>query len=673
MTKSLRTQSKTASVFGTRRLFQMILIVAAYLLWSVAIVLPHSLRSLPAGFDEPGNAAWAIGSVLLNGVTVWLAAAPFAVFLPAVLWGANVYVATSVSAAAVVLCTFLSKGVGSGHPGLLMLAVSAVWLASVVRPNGRPAEDDALSFRIAGVAAMIAAATCFFVWLGHYPLRDFYRDFPFAAIGVFFAIASLFALPLCSKAVRTPYSICVACALVLLGSTHAHFVFNGNFESAAKPIVAGRTSDVPPVILIVVDTLRADSVSCLNPGAVQTRTIDALAAESIVFENAVSAVPWTFPAMNSMMNGVAPYLEFSAEEGFNYGTANLPTIATYLSEIGYETRGIVRNTLLRRPFNVVEGFRQLDVFTQFPFQHGTLFYRDLGTLPDRFLGVLTRTLTANALKWLDKRSDRPFFLWLHYFDPHEPYAPPAKFLAGDYSGRLTYDITKGALNAAQQGEVKYLYDAEIQYVDQEIGRVIARLKELGLYQDSLIILTSDHGEEFWEHGGQGHGHSMYQELLHVPLIVRLPGGGVSKRVKSYVPTQALLPTILDLIGIEEPPQPGWYASLAPLVREQGFDSYSYPILSSASFDRAFMRSVIVAGKKYIKNLSSGQEMVYDLGDDPRETSNVLANSPDFVVRAQAEVEKLELQSARIREEFLVDSQATSSELIDRLRNLGYIQ
>ena len=154
----------------------------------------------------------------------------------------------------------------------------------------------------------------------------------------------------------------------------------------------------------------------------------------------------------------------------------------------------------------------------------------------------------------------------------------------------------------------------MRFVDDSIGRLLDALKAAGIYKDSLIVLTSDHGEEFWDHGSTGHGQSLYQELLHVPLLIRLPGGGVRKRVRIRVPTRALIPTLLGVIGIKSGPQPGWLPSLAPYLQpsEAEGQQYEAPIVSGATRWEEFQWSVVLNGLKYIQRRHSGREEIYDL-------------------------------------------------------------
>jgi arylsulfatase A-like enzyme len=187
------------------------------------------------------------------------------------------------------------------------------------------------------------------------------------------------------------------------------------------------------------------------------------------------------------------------------------------------------------------------------------------------------------------------------------------------------------------------------------------------------VLTSDHGEEFWEHGSARHGGTVYQELLHVPLLIRLPGGKLHKRVRSRVPIQALLPTLLEFAGIDPSPQPGWAPSLTPLLRKNAIDRYEAPIISGATHIGEYQWSVVMGRMKYIERRPSGREELYDLDADPEERISILRQHPKVAAAARKILEEhREFAAATLQDAASVGGE-DDEEWKSRLRALGYIE
>ncbi len=338
----------------------------------------------------------------------------------------------------------------------------------------------------------------------------------------------------------------------------------------------------------------------------------------------------------------------------------MPTMATVLAENGYRTRGILGNHLIYRPLALVEGLQRIDTYSPYPFG-GPQASQNLGRGRNNLLfGDITRRLTDQAIEWAGTvKQDQPSFLWLHYFDPHNPYTPLDEYMETPGPAGLT--------------DEQRAYRAEVRLVDHEIGRLMKALKTEGVYDDSIIILTSDHGEGFGEHGEIYHGYDLYQELLHVPLLIRMPGGAGSRQVSDYVPTNALLPTLLDLLSIREQPHEGWPPSLRPVIENVGC-GYDAPIVSGANHRNEPQWSIVSNGAKYIYREKTHREEVYDLERDPFEKQPIESPSEDFLLRARQALAKHHKFSKRILEEEDGGRRGPSSEgLRDRIKSLGYIQ
>ena len=350
------------------------------------------------------------------------------------------------------------------------------------------------------------------------------------------------------------------------------------------------------MVWISVDTLRADRLSCYGNERATSPRIDRLAAEGVLFERALSTTSWTLPAHLSMLTGlfvsahgvcVSDYLGESPLRG--------TFVSETLSDAGYATGGFYAHAFLERPFFLDRGW---DTWERTGRTHRESLAIRAAWEAAQAAGdkELARELRARhsamyekgapeaddavdcALRWLDAQDPerRPFFLFLHLFDVHTPYKAPEPYCAlfdPDYAGELEeVDVddpsrpVNPAMDPRDLHHVMALYDGEIAWVDAQIGRLLDALESRGLAEEALVVLTSDHGDEFLEHGGSGHHHTLYQELVHVPLIVRwpvhLPPG---RRIEEAVSIVDIAPTLLAALELEHPdPLPG--IDLFALVR-----------------------------------------------------------------------------------------------------------
>ncbi len=310
----------------------------------------------------------------------------------------------------------------------------------------------------------------------------------------------------------------------------------------------------PNVLLVVIDTLRADRLGCQGGARDLTPNLDRLAAEGVRFANAWSQAPWTLPSTASLLTSLYPEQHGAGGSlpRFRGLDPTVRTLAEDLRDAGYRTGSIVNVAFLDEPFGLTRGFEDVDA------KHFE---------SNRVVRRATETTDA-ALAWLEKGDGRPFFLLAHYFDPHAVYDPPQpyrrRFAAeGDREEDGFVFGTRVEMIAIRRGELvpdpatleraERLYDGEVAYTDHEVGRLLAGLEALGLAEDTLVVVTSDHGEEFGDHGGFEHGHTMYTELLHVPLLLRLPGVLPRRVVDAAVRLVDVAPTVLELCGL--PPNP----------------------------------------------------------------------------------------------------------------------
>jgi arylsulfatase A-like enzyme len=407
-------------------------------------------------------------------------------------------------------------------------------------------------------------------------------------------------------------------------------------------------TDAPNVIVIVVDTLRADHLSSYGYERDTTPFIDSLAAEGVRFENAISPSSWTQPSHASMLTGRYTY-EHQAE------TAPLddtyPTIGEVMQASGYRTAGFSANTLFfTRRQGHGRGFLHFeDNYQSAPdaFINSSLygFIFDFYGLRKalNYEGVPTRVLATDindsVLSWVDS-GDQPFFVFMNYFDVHDPYTPPEPYrnkyasasnpggLINGFMERYHPDLTPEQL----QSEID-AYDGSIAYVDDQIKALFGELEARGLLENTIVIVTSDHGESLGEHGILQHSASLYLDEIHVPLIVWNPAYvPVGKTIATPVSLTTLPSTILSLVNSEENPFPA--PSLTVLMfGEEAPADWPDPISELAKMDGAAevnpsthgeMKSVVGDEMQYITHDTFGEEL-YNWRADPQETNNLVGD------------------------------------------------
>ena len=456
---------------------------------------------------------------------------------------------------------------------------------------------------------------------------------------------------------------------------------------ARKDVLAtGSTQDgtVKHVVLITVDTLRKDSLTTYDASGGVTSSMDRIGEAGVVFENAFSSAPWTLPAVSSMMTGLSPSVHQAVRE-----TSVLPdtfqTLAESMGDAGYRTAAIGSNYFLSERTQMDQGFHEYQ-WSPKPIVKAKVFRAGLAqwlwSLPINFEDT-TEELTDRAIDWVGENADDKFFLWLHYFDPHIPYAPPEAFLPSEevLAGRskMLWDQqrVRAGLSARDQGErdwIRALYDGEVRYVDANVGRFLDRLEGLGIFDDALIVLTTDHGEEFWEHGGFEHGHALYNELINVPLLVKGPGGRASRREETYVGTQALMTTILEASGVAYDAALGVAPSFATLLEEEAGDYSGPPIMTGALLYYDDQSGVIFDGKKFIRGNLSQQHELFDLEADPGELRSRVESDPANTARGERLLQEDEARAVALRKALGLEAGEMSeldAQELETLKSMGY--
>jgi len=474
----------------------------------------------------------------------------------------------------------------------------------------------------------------------------------------------------------------LAALLVFSGFT---LILVGGASPNVPPDPGGKSRAVRRILFLSIDTLRADAVSALNPAAPPTPNLDSLAADSVVFARAYSPAPWTLPTFSTLMTGVTPLVHGVRKFEDRIPPA-LPTLAERMRQAGYRTAAFGDQLFLHPQHGISRGFQTYELSPRDEYG-GALGSRILGwVLPKRFKRALnTAEITDLALGWLQQHAHDDFFLWLHYFKPHGPYEPLPQYRPkGDPPAGMGYTfssdnaIRSGALviTAEQRPWVRELYEGELRYVDDNVGRVLAELKRLGIYDDMLIVFVSDHGEEFWDHDARAHGHTFYDELLRVPLFVKLPGEALREKRGELVCSGSLFPTLLDFAAIPHENDSLSYEPLTPLLGGPGAPYQEAPVLSAVPLYFEDRESIVLGDTKYIVSLVTNREQLYDLKTDPREQRNLAVEPSPALLQARQALEAARQSSNALRERYGIREEVgapLSPETLEQLRSLGYVR
>ncbi|MBN2294560.1 MAG: tetratricopeptide repeat protein [Pirellulales bacterium] len=428
----------------------------------------------------------------------------------------------------------------------------------------------------------------------------------------------------------SPKRFIIPLVVVLLIIVAAGFWF---FRSLQRPAI-----EVRGVVLISIDTCRADHLSCYGYDLQTTPNIDALASESVLFENVVSPVPLTLPAHSTMLTGTTPLFHgVHDNKGYQLGPSNV-TLAEILGRNGFCTGAVISAFVLDSQFGLDQGFDSYsDSFDK-------TFKTAVG-ISERKGGEVSR----HAVIWLDEHHRAPFFLFLHYYDPHANYEPPepfaSKFAASPYAG-------------------------EIAYADHCIGQVIKKLKDLGVYENTLVIITADHGEMLGEHGEKTHAYFIYQGALKVPLIIKPTGRNGPKRIKELVGLTDIFPTVCGFLGMDPPAQMQGRDLSASLLGNElppGDAKLYCESFLPTKYNACSLLGVVTDRWKYIQTT---RPELYDLIEDPDESTNVVGKYPQEAQGLNAVLQDfLKEQGSHGTAETGLELDAEARR---RLESLGYI-
>lgn len=407
---------------------------------------------------------------------------------------------------------------------------------------------------------------------------------------------------------------------------------------SALPAFAGATP-VRNLIVVTIDTLRADHLGCYGYKQIRTPNIDALAGDGFRFEHAFAVVPVTLPSHTTIFTGTYPMYSGMHDFGDNKLNASQPTLASVLKQQGYATGAVVASAVLDSRFGLNRGF-------DFYYDHF-----DFNRMQESNLDEMERpgdVVADQALDWLSKNSQGKFFFWMHLYDPHYPYRPPSPF-SEEYKD--------------------HPYDGEIAFADGQVGRLIRFLKEKGLYQNTVIILSGDHGESLGEHGEKTHGFFIYNATLHVPLIIRLPGENGGKLVFANASLADLMPTALQILNVDVPREVQG-RSLLPMMKDQKEngvrDLYAESFLPRIHFNWSELRGVETERYHFI---DAPKPELYDLQKDPGETQNLITQKKAVADEMRAQLTTVIRQYSAGKE--LAEKTGLDPALMERLKSLGY--
>jgi choline-sulfatase len=393
------------------------------------------------------------------------------------------------------------------------------------------------------------------------------------------------------------------------------------------------------LVVVTIDTLRADHVHCYGYERIETPTLDRLAGQGTLFEHAFAQVPLTPPSHASIFTGTYPTVHHVRNTGGFILDPSSRTLAKILQEQGWDTAAFLGAAVLKKAFGLNQGFAVYD--DQMPPEPAG------GGLPveaQRRAGEVV----DRAITWLNAQSGKPFFVWLHLYDPHAPYDPPPPFRQ-KYRDRL--------------------YDGEIAYTDRELGRFLTALDKKSPPENTIVVVLADHGESLGEHGEYTHGVFLYDSTLHVPLILRAPGVQKGIRVSRQVRTIDVLPTTLDLMGAR-PPAACQGASLLPLLSGKSVaetSSYAETLFPKITMHWAELRAIRTGRWKYIR---APKAELYDLEQDPGEKNNVLAAHPDEYRALERKLVTISQVGQGQTEK--VQANHMDRRTMDELKSLGYL-
>jgi arylsulfatase A-like enzyme len=520
------------------------------------------------------------------------------------------------------------------------------------------AKNPGHAYTVAGALVFPPVAT--WIWLGHHPSQSVTMNVGIVAVSL---IVGFVLARVIRQTKRPGFHIAGLAVATMVATT---FIVVSTSPSGDRPEAIARGISAPSsasegelptnVLLVTIDTLRYDFIGACGDQITETPTMDALARDGVIACRTIVPQPNSNAMHASLLSGLYPNSHGSRFHMVDRMSPDVPTLGEILREHGYQTGGIFswisfegEFSGLDRGFDTYQGYvvNLPGALDNSALRSAAAAYRRLreyvaiirtsdmivnpGDALEESIDGQADVTTDAALRWFDQLDERPFFLWLHYFDPHYPYSPPPPYdtmYESDYSGPPSGDIH--TIWGIQLGEIEIepdsplnrhliaLYRGEITYTDAHLGRVIEAIDSRGLADNTLVIVTGDHGESFGENSQWFHSHSLHNSAIQVPLIMRMPGRLPVAEVMLPVSSIDIKPTILDLLGFPTPPIVEG-VSILPIIegRENGADRL---VFSQTYEDR--LLAVVSDQWKLIVDTHVGTHELYDLRNDPSEEVNL---------------------------------------------------
>lgn len=421
--------------------------------------------------------------------------------------------------------------------------------------------------------------------------------------------------------------------------------------SASGGAQARAASERPNVLLITLDTTRADALGTYGQERATTPNLDRFAQRGVVFEHAYAAQPSTLPSHSTILTGRLPFAHGArANAGYLLAEDN-ETLAEVFARHGYATAAEIAAPVIGRRTRIDQGFAQFRDLDSFDSKRKRVYVAGSDKAPESYELVEREgsDITRRGLEFIRRHTDEPFFAWLHYFDPHAFYAPPAPF-----NERFS-DAP---------------YYSEVHYTDYQVGRVLAELRQLGLDERTIVVVTADHGESLGEHGELTHSYYVYDATMHVPLIVVAPGRvPEGARIATPVRTADIAPTVLELAGLP-PLASAQGVSLASLARGEGapreIDVYGESFEPVSLFGTNALRFLRQGRFKYVHKL---EPELFDLEADPSELENLAPLQTELVARMRESLAQWVTREHVERDDNRV---VLDDETLAQLNALGYV-
>jgi arylsulfatase A-like enzyme len=599
-----------------------------------------------------------------------------------------------------------------------ILAAALLWGILSIHREHAPTLDDAL---VLGALLAIGMGGVVFKWVGAGGTREYalaLTGLLGAGVILFFGLSNpllfyadrLHLLMMILGGALAAFGV-VAFILTRKTETRVWTLYAGAVLGLSALVVTGvhllplpaRDPGPPNVVFVVADTLRAKDMS-LHGGDVATPALENLASDGTTFEQAVSLAPWTMPSMQGMWTSQYPAgfspkgtVEEWVDQSWRYcRDTGIETLAEKLKAKGYETGALIANALIWGMPDIMRGhdmrvmshpimLTPSGIFSAMPFLTDVLRARAPGLLEIRPHNT-TRALDRFAKSWVRAHSGEPFYLYVHYIDPHAPYDPPDRYRTMTGAWPFFYPYPGGErwgipilgpdhfVPEEHRDYVTDLYKGEVRYIDEFMGRLMGYLEDAGVAENTLVVFTSDHGEELWEHGEFGHGQSVHGEQMHVPLVLRGPGIA-TQRLGGWTSQIDLIPTLAGLLDME--PEDAWQGrDLSSVLRGKADLPAPPPVFAQATNNKCYpwpQQMVIDGDWKLIRENGSDERMLYNLSADPDEQNDLSAAHPKRVADLEAQ---LDAWLATFDSTFEPDGEpipeGMTQEAVDQLRGMGYL-